>query len=220
MGGAQLGELQRSGILTLLRVADPRSLNPFGIVQFAHAPTELLHGLARSLRRPAGCVMRRKFMWLAAALAVAVGLGLFMIDLKPQRPVALAFIGFTNIGERTEARFWFSNRNEPDFHWRLLTRHEWSATGWVEVPRDPAGLDFGQSYGPASGLPDVDIVGVPIEQTNVPMRATLEYWQQASVRRRRQIWWAEFRANWGSTNPVKFSRQETRQVTGQTMMAE
>jgi hypothetical protein len=169
--------------------------------------------------------MTKKLALLAVALALAVILVLALVgpNVGSGRPVSLAFIGFTNTPERIEALFWFSNRADLNFSWHIQDVSHWSPTGWMSTtsayttsrytPVDRAGL-------PAPGFADLDLVGIPITTTNDPVRVVLNYFELENVARRRQIWWAEFRANWGTTNKIQYPRRAQHTVTGQTVVAQ
>src|SRR4030095_14606736 len=119
---------------------------------------------------------------LIAVFVGAVAVMCMVIVLTPghskRRPMGLAFVGFTNTLGRTEALFWFTNSAETNFSWYVSKMSRRDPTGWVE---EPPWTNAGSSrYTPMSssgvalpGYEDLDLVGLPVWTTNVPVRVVI-----------------------------------------------
>src|SRR5436190_1083971 len=123
--------------------------------------------------------MKRVIIGIFVAAVVAI-FTLFVVtpSQRGERPKGLAFVGFTNTSERTEALFWFTNSAATDFTWSVLKMSRRDPTGWVE---EPPWTNGGPSrYTPSSssgfalpGYEDLDLVGLPVWTTNVPVQVVL-----------------------------------------------
>jgi hypothetical protein len=166
--------------------------------------------------------MKKKLAFLSIGLAVVLIVAFLALSrlAVPAPPISLAFAAFTNTSQRTEALFWFSNRAEADFTWNVtIDVSRWSPTGWVQEP-PVISSDYGPGNVPSGrAFSDLDLLGFPVTNTNVPMRFTLNYHEKEKLSRRLQIGWTEFRENLGKGNKVEYSRERDGWVSGETVVA-
>ena len=164
--------------------------------------------------------MNKKALLLVLAAATFCFALLFTFPPWAKRPIALAFAGFTNTDRGYEALFWFTNRANPDFFWRT-TLSRLTPTGWVEQPQvsESRYTPRAASGKPLPGYSDIDLIGISVASTNQDLLALVEASEPVGLRRRLQIWWAEFRESRRTRTKVKYSHVQSIFATGQVVIA-
>ena len=126
--------------------------------------------------------LRTAVIVVLAIMGAVVGLRFLIVALTTrERPMGLVFVGFTNTSEHAEAVFWFTNRTSPDFSWHVSKMSRRDPAGWVEEPSwTNAGPSIytprSSSGSPLPGYEDLDLIGLPIWTTNVPVQFVLGWW--------------------------------------------
>jgi hypothetical protein len=168
----------------------------------------------------------RRLIIIAVFAAAAVGIFMAFV-LSPghsgKRRMGLAFVGFTNTQGRTEALFWFTNSADPHFSWHVSRMSRRDPTGWVEEPQwTNAGPSRHTPMSAAGwalpGYEDLDLVGLPVWTTNVPVRVVVEYPERERWRRRFQIWMQEQKDSARTGTKVVYSRDRRVELTGETIV--
>ena len=160
-----------------------------------------------------------------APVVVAGGGIIFLLVANPwaesPRPMGLRFTGFTNKADRTEALFWFTNRASPDFTFSVLETRRKEGNEWVLEPTWTTGsasvyARTSSSGTLVNGIGDLDLIGVRVPTTNVPVRVVLECNEPETQGRSRQLWLRERLQSILGVKNVTYSRTRTSEVVGET----
>ena len=169
--------------------------------------------------------MKRLVIALLFLVIVAAIFIVIVLTPVPSAPRAkgLAFVGFTNTSERTEAMFWFTNSAATNFAWFVEKMSRREPTGWVEEPRwTNAGPSI---YTPRSasgvalaGYEDIDLVGLPVWTTSAPVRIEIAYLEREQAKRGLANSIRRIGDTFGTGAKVTNSPLRQFQVTGETII--
>lgn len=160
-----------------------------------------------------------------APVVIAGGVIIFLLVANPwaesPRPMGLGFVGFTNNADQTEALFWFTNRASPDFTFSVLETRRKEGNEWVLEPTRTTGsasvyMRTSSSGTLINGIGDLDLIGVGVPTTNVPVRVVLQCNEPETPGRSRQLWLRERWQSIVSGKNVSYSRTRTSEVVGET----
>jgi hypothetical protein len=162
----------------------------------------------------------KALLWSIAAALLCATLAAFL-PRSSVRQLGLTFVGFTNASGGPEALFWFTNRDDPKFSWHT-TLNRRTETGWVEQAQTSESryTPQGSQGKPLRGFEDLDLIGIPVINTNDHYRVVIEATEPLPFRQRIFILLAEWQASRRAGQPIKYSHDRYIFATGETVISQ